>query len=170
MVIVLYSLRPVIARELYISIWFRVSNLSRKFRSANGNFLSKLLGNLCKIFFFAKRKQSSCCGMEKFWFLSNENWTKISRKWNFFAKMRSKSLAKIHRNSWKFWTKLNEFRSFNFANLIQRKFGWKPIHHIKSRSISKVFIHSYMRESRWRSLDKLKEFSSKNDEDDLKLR
>ena len=41
-------------------------------------------------------------------------------------KMRSKYSSKIHRNSRKFSTKMNEFRSFFFANFVQRKFRWKP--------------------------------------------
>ena len=55
-------------------------------------------------------------------FLTNENWTKIDK---IFAKMRSKNSSKVHQNSRKFWTKINKFRSFIFANFVPRKFRWK---------------------------------------------
>ena len=35
-----------------------------------------------------------------------------------------KERSRIHRNPRKCWTKMNEFRSFNLANLVQRKFLW----------------------------------------------
>ena len=58
--------------------------------------------------FFAKI-QSSFCEMEKFPFTSNENEVENTSK---FAKILNK---------------MNEFRSFSFANFVQRKFRWKPM-------------------------------------------
>ena len=131
MVIVLYSLRPVIARELYISIWFRVSNLSRKFRSANGNFLSKLLGNLCKIlakfvsdfrkirhnfwpllqnFFFRKKKTIFLWNGKILIFIEwklNENFTKMK----FFCE---NEIEKFGKNTSKFVKILNEIERISF--------------------------------------------------------
>ena len=45
------------------------------------------------------------------------------------TKRRSKISSKLHQNLQKFWTKMNEFCLFIFANLVQRKFRWK--HYLK---------------------------------------
>ena len=78
----------------------------------------------CEILFFRKNT-IFLMWMEKSRFLSNKNWTKIPRKRKFFAKMRFKMSAKIHRISRKFSTKMNEFRLLIYANFVQQKFQWK---------------------------------------------
>ena len=69
---------------------------------------SKLSRNLFEIFAKFDRNSPDIRKIEKF-----------SWKWG-------RKFRRIHRNSRGFWTKMNEFCSFIFANFVQRKFRWKP--------------------------------------------
>ena len=69
---------------------------------------SKLSRNLFEIFAKFDRNFPDIRKIEKF-----------SWKWG-------RKFRRIHRNSRGFWTKMNEFCSFVFANFVQRKFRWNP--------------------------------------------